>query len=49
LLAQSATLGIKTFLLIGLGKAILSALLDTLIATGVNAPHNPFSSNDNGS
>jgi uncharacterized membrane protein len=39
LLGQSATLGIKTFLLIELGMAILSPLLNALIASGIKSPH----------
>jgi hypothetical protein len=39
LLGHSATLGIKIFLLIGLGMAILSPLLNALIASGAKSPH----------
>lgn len=39
LLGHSATLGVKTFLLIGLGTAILSPLLNALIASGRKSPH----------
>lgn len=39
LLGHSATLGIKTFLLIELGMAILSPLLNALIASGGKSPH----------
>jgi hypothetical protein len=39
-LGHSATLGIKTFLLIELGMAILSPLLNAVIASGrTRAPH----------
>jgi uncharacterized membrane protein len=38
-LGQSATLGVKTFLLIELGMAILSPLLNAVIASGKSKPH----------
>jgi hypothetical protein len=39
LLGHSATLGIKTLLLTGLGVAVLSPLLNALIASGGGTPH----------
>ena len=38
-LEQSATIGIKTFLLIELGMAVLSPLLNAVIASGESMPH----------
>jgi hypothetical protein len=38
-LGQSATLGVKTFLLVELGMAILSPLLNAVIASGERKPH----------
>ena len=38
LIGHSAILGVKTFLLIELGMAILSPLLSTVIASGVRKP-----------
>jgi hypothetical protein len=38
-LGQSATLGVKAFLLIELGMAILSPLLNAVIASGTRRPH----------
>jgi len=39
MLEQSATIGIKTFLLIELGMAVLSPLLNAVIASGESMPH----------
>jgi len=39
MLEQSATIGIKTFLLIELGMAVLSPLLNAVIASGESLPH----------
>jgi hypothetical protein len=38
MLEQSATIGIKTFLLTELGMAVLSPLLNTVIASGERKP-----------
>ena len=38
-LGQSVTLGVKTFLLIELAMAILSPLLNAVIASGARRPH----------
>ena len=39
MLEQSATIGFKTFLLIELGMAVLSPLLNAVIASGESMPH----------
>lgn len=40
-LEHSATIGIKTFLLIEVGMAVLSPLLSTVLAHGERKPHRP--------
>jgi predicted permease len=39
LIGHSATLGVKTFLLVELGMAILSPLFGAVIASGARKPH----------